>query len=147
MLQRLLLTALGIVLSMLSAERIASAQLMGVQPWTPSSGTLTFAAQAQMANRTRESAGQAFITQYVTTLTSIGSQNNENTTTIGNLDQITQMLSGGSTATLTTTQGNSGTQQARASAGMSVGDMHGTQQTKVAPVTVQQFAPSPQTTP
>jgi hypothetical protein len=105
----------------------AHAQLMGQQPWSPPSGTQGFYAQAQVARRTGGSP-QAYITQYLSSQTSIGSQTNQTTTSIGNLDQITQILSGGSTAYLDSRQGNTGNQGASTTAGTTISQVSTNQQ-------------------
>jgi hypothetical protein len=87
----------------------AKAQLMGAQPYAFQSAAPTFAAQSQIASRNAKAAGaagQAFLTQYNNT--TIGTQNsfianqtNQNSTSVGNLDQISQILSNGAVGYVT----------------------------------------------
>ena len=84
----------------------AHAQLMGNDGWNYSSANRTFYAQGQLLQRQQQAAsattagssGSGALTQYVYT-----------SNTVGNIDQISQTLTGGSTAYLSTNTGQATT--------------------------------------
>jgi hypothetical protein len=89
---------------------VASAQQMGSQPWGFSGRSRSLAAQFQfqrdLVNGSGAADGMAALQQYIT-------QYNSSSTSIGNLNEVTQVLSGGSTGSVgqttdQTSQGNQG---------------------------------------